>query len=241
MSVADHLARALGYPYPAHHGDFLFRSGATLPLAPDMALDGLTPVIAVGSNRAPAQLARKFADLDVAVPVTRLTARNVDVVHAAHMAGYGAVPATLAASPGTLVELWITWLDEPALTRMDATEAVGVNYDRVTVSLDWTETGPRAPKRALMYAARRGLLRIDDGPVALAAVPAEARRHPEMTQEQILRRLHATRGTGGFEDWLGGLIGDSGQTGRRALTEWLSSGADRSPCPGIVDAHGVAG
>ncbi|MEQ8814378.1 MAG: hypothetical protein RLO51_05205 [Thalassobaculum sp.] len=234
----DWLARALGYPYPAHGGDFLFRGGAARPLADDHALDGLTPVIAVGSNRAPAQLARKYAGMDVAVPVTRMRARDVDVVHAAHVAGYGAVPATLAASPGTVVELWITWLDEPALERMDATEAVGVNYDRVTVSLAWENAGPRSPARALLYSARRGLLRLDGAPVALAAIPAAGRHFPALSQEQVLRRLHADRGDGRFEDWLGGIVGPPGQAGRNALTAWLANAADRSPCPGIVVEHG---
>ncbi len=236
----DRLARALGYPYPAHLGDFLFRGGEALPLAPDHPLDALTPVIAVGSNRAPQQLARKFAGMDVAVPVTRLQARDVDVVHAAHLAGYGSVPATLAASPGTVTELWITWLDRVALERMDATEAVGVNYDRVTVALSWVDAGSRAPERALLYAARRGLMRLDGSPVALASIPATGRLHPALSQEQVLRRLHAVRGAGAFEDWLAGLIGPEGQTGRSALTEWLSSAADRSPCPGIVPGHGIA-
>jgi hypothetical protein len=237
--ASDHLARALGYPYAAHHDDFLFRAGEALPLAPDHPLDDLTPVIAVGSNRAPAQLARKFAGMEVAVPVTRLQARDVDVVHAAHLAGYGSVPATLAASPGTVTELWITWLDRVALERMDATEAVGVNYDRVTVALRWTAAGPRAPGHALLYAARRGLMRLDGSPVALASIPATGRRLPAMHQEEVLRRLHAVRGTGGFEDWLAALIGPEGQTGRSALTEWLTSGADRTPCPGIVPCPGM--
>lgn len=234
IAAEDPLVRALGYPYPAHEADFLFRDGGVLPLAPDHPLEGLTPVIAVGSNRAPAQLARKFAGMAAAVPVMRLRAREVDVVYAAHLAGYGAVPATLAASPGTVAELWITWLDAAALDRMDATEAVGVNYDRVTVALDWAEPDPRAPARALLYSARRGLLRLDGGPVALAAVPADGRLYPALSQEQMLRRLHAERGTGGFDDWLAGLIGAAGQAGRGMLTEWLANAADRSPCPGVL-------
>lgn len=232
----DWLGRALGYPYPAHAADFLFRDGAAQPLPPDYALDGLTPVVAVGSNRSPVQLARKFAGMTVAVPVTRMPARDVDVVHAAHIAGYGAVPATLAASPGTTVELWITWLDPAALAHMDATEAVGVNYDRVSVALCWTGSGPRAPVRALLYTARRGLLRLDGAPVALSEIPASERRYPAMHQEQLLRRLHADHGDGNFEGWLGAIIGPPGQTGRSALTARLAKAADRSPGPGIVAA-----
>lgn len=240
MSGADdHIARALGYPYPAHGQDFLFSGGGVSPLPADHPLDGLTPVIAVGSNRAPAQLARKFAGLPAAVPVTRLLAHDVDVAYAAHVAGYGAVPATLAASPGTCCELWITWLDASALARMDATEALGVNYDRVAVSLRWADPGPRTPARALLYAARRGLLRLDGAPVALAAIPAEARRFPAMTQEQLLRRLHADQGSGAFESWLGTLIGPGGQAGRSAMVDRLAGTADMSPCPGLVVEHGT--
>lgn len=237
----DPLARALGYPYAAHGGDFLFRDGTAQPLPPGHPFDGLTPVIAVGSNRAPAQLARKFAEMAVAVPVTRLQARDVDVVHAAHIAGYGAVPATLAASPGTVAELWITWLDDTTLLHMDATEAVGVNYDRVTVELRWADAGPRSPARALLYTARRGLLRLDGEPVALAAIPADQRRFRALTQEQVLRRLHAERGQGDFAEWMGTLIGPAGQAGRSSIAAWLAKSADRSPCPGIVVEHGTVG
>lgn len=234
----DHIARALGYPYPAHGQDFLFSGGEVAPLPLDQPLEGLTPVIAVGSNRAPAQLARKFAGMPVEIPVTRLRAHDVDVVYAAHVAGYGAVPATLAASPGTTAELWITWLDGPALARMDATEAVGVNYDRVAVALRWADAGPRPPARALLYTARRGLLRLDGAPVALAAIPAEGRRFRAMTQERLLRRLHAERGADAFESWLGALIGPDGQAGRSAIVDWLAGTADLSPCPGLAVEHG---
>ncbi len=235
------LQRALGYPYPAHSDDFLFEDGQARPLTVDHPLDGLTPVIAVGSNRAPVQLARKFSGMRASVPVTRLRARDVDVVHTAHIAGYGSIPATLAESPGTTVELWITWLTEAALARMDETEAVGVNYDRVTVSLAWTDPGPRAPARALMYAGRRGLLRLDGSLIALESIPAQARRFPAMSQEQVLRRLHSEHGTDRFEDWIGGLIGSAGQTARNALVDALAIMADRSPCPGIVEVPTPAG
>lgn len=230
----DPLARALGYPYPAHEHDFLFRDGSAHTLAPGHRLDGLTPVIAVGSNRAPQQLARKFAGMDVAIPVTRLRARDVDVVYAAHLAGYGAVPATLAASPGTVVELWVTWLDDAALARMDATEAVGVNYDRLTVTLEWEKADRPGPERALIYTARRGLLRLDRDRVALAMIPAEARRFQALSQMELLRRLHGLHGTGAFEEWLGGMIGTAGQDARAALIEALTPTADRAPCPGIT-------
>jgi hypothetical protein len=224
------LARALDYPYPAHREPYLFRDGRPEPLAPDFDRAGLTPVIAVGSNRAPAQLARKFERMATAIPVTRLVARDLDVVHAAHMAGYGAVPATLAPSPGTEVELWITWLDGPALRRMDETEAVGVNYGRDEQALDIVTADGPAPERALVYSALRGFLTFDGAMVPLAAVPAAGRRAPALSQRAVLERLHREVGSkAAFERWLHGHIGPAGLLRRTRLTARMARTAIRPP------------
>ncbi|MDF1793588.1 MAG: hypothetical protein P1U88_16865 [Thalassobaculaceae bacterium] len=229
---ADALARALEYPYPAYPDAYLFRDGRPEPLPFGVGFASLTPVIAVGSNRAPAQLARKFDRMAVSIPVTRLIARDLDVVHAAHMAGYGAVPATLAPSPGTEVELWITWLDEAALHRMDETEAVGVNYGRHDQDLDIVAADGPAPRTALVYRALRGCLSFDGAMVPLSAIPATGRSAPALSQRDVLQRLH--REDAGedadeeaFERWLLGHIGPVGLLRRRRLTARLAAGAIR--------------
>lgn len=238
----DPLARALGYPYAAHDDDYLFADGAPGPLPDDHTFEGLTPVIAVGSNRSPAQLARKYAPRHmrrpVRIPVTRVRARDVDVVYAAHLAGYGSAPATLAPSPGTVAELWITWLDKAALARMDETEGIGAQYDRhwVEVAVEAPAHRPR-PDRMLLYAARRGLLNQDGKPIALAEIRAENRRYEALPQEAMLRRLHAAHRDHedhGFEDWLHGLIGPWGAIRRRAVVQRLAADALRRPVPGRV-------
>ena len=227
------LARATDYPYAAHPEPFLFRGGRAEPLPADLRTDHLIPVIAVGSNRAPLQLARKFERMETAIPVTRLVARDLDVVHAAHMAGYGAVPATLAPAPGTEVELWVTWLDAAAMRRMDATEAVGVNYAREEQALEIVTADGPAPARALVYNALRGCLSFDGAMVPLAAVPATGRRVPALTQREVLERLHREAGsTASFERWLHGHIGPTGLLRRKRLTARLAAGAIR---------HGHAG
>lgn len=243
LTNEDPIARALGYPYPAHPEDYLFDGTWAHPLSPDHGFEGLTPVIAVGSNRAPRQLSRKYAphymNGPVAIPVTRIKARDVDVVYAAHMAGYGSAPATLAPSQGTVVELWVNWLDGPALERMDQTEGLGVQYDRVTVALDVTaEPGRPAPREMLLYAARRGLANHDGAPVALAEVPAEGRRYPALGQRAMLERLHARHRLHGdqeFEHWLTALIGPDGDMARGAIIEALAAEALKPHFPGLVD------
>ncbi|DBB14910.1 TPA: hypothetical protein ACH3X3_004508 [Trebouxia sp. C0006] len=86
----------------------------------------LTPVLAVGSNAAPAQLARKFpAELfpdGVVIPVLRCVLPDFDVVYAPLISSYGSCTATLEYSPGSAVAIFVTYLQPNLLQRMHETE-----------------------------------------------------------------------------------------------------------------------
>ena len=82
-----------------------------------------TPVLAYGANAAPERLRRKFAPIGkVVFPVVQARLHDFDVVHAAHISSYGAVPATIEHSPGTVCDIAITCLDDRELARMHETE-----------------------------------------------------------------------------------------------------------------------
>ncbi|MCP5371096.1 MAG: hypothetical protein H6907_05120 [Hyphomicrobiales bacterium] len=208
------LARALGYPYPVPDHSYLLTAAGPVPLAPggpppDLA--GRTPVLATGSNRAPEQLARKFEGMGaVAIPVIRCRLWDFDAVYSAHFARYGAIPAVLRPSPGTAVELAVTWLTDRELAQMHATEALGVNYDAGRaegVRLE-PEFGP-APGAVWAYVGRRGYLDWDGAPVALAEVAATGRTLPAAGQAQVQRRVHGRLGAGtAFADFVRGNAGD---------------------------------
>ena len=120
--------RALNYPYSAIEGDFLFTDGATIKLEDDSFLNSRQAVLAVGSNRSPEQLVRKFGRNET-IPVTKATLRDYDVFYSAHIASYGSIPAVLGRSDGTSVDLSVTWLLPHQLERMHETEALGKSYD----------------------------------------------------------------------------------------------------------------
>lgn len=224
MNTEPAIARALGYPYPAPVEDFVWRDGMARGFDAGISLKDRTPVLAVGSNRAPEQLRRKFGD-DAIVPVTVARLRDHDVVYSAHVASYGSIPATLAESPGTLVKVSLTWLTDSQLRRMHETEAVGVNYDYgVAENLAFELGGQRPACPIGCYLGRRGALALDGAPVALAEVEATGRRFKERGQPDTLAQVHA-RFSGGrdFKDWLGGLIED--RSDRGALTETLAKHA----------------
>ena len=196
----DPLERALSYPYEAPAHSYLFRGGAAVPavIGPrDRA--GRIPVLACGSNRAPAQLARKFAALPEAlIPVERVFLVEFDSVYAAHISGYGAIAATLQHSPGTRVELFITWLAEALMPRMHATEGRGAFYDYVRldgIALE-SEAGD-CFDRAYAYAFRGGCLNFGGSPAALAAVPAERRRFRAFTEAEAQAAAQAKLGESG--------------------------------------------
>ena len=125
--------RAISYPYPIPSCSYVYHNGAcdevsAGALFPDVT--GLTPVLAVGSNQSPGQLARKFPGLDWApIPVSRVGLEDFDTVYSAHITGYGSIAATLFYAPGTIVNLFVNWLNEAHLRRMHETELGNENYE----------------------------------------------------------------------------------------------------------------
>ena len=220
------IARALGYPYAAPTGDFVWRGGKVTPFDAELSLEDRTPVLAVGSNRAPEQLLRKFGG-NAIVPVTAAHVMDHDVVYSAHMASYGSIPATLALSPGTLVTVSLTWLTDAQLQRMHETEAVGVNYDYGESEALSIDLGPRRPVGPIgCYLGRRGALAVKGAPVALAEIEASARSFKALGQSEILTQVHCEFSEGpnfdarDFDGWLSGLIKD--RAARQDLTEMLA-------------------
>ena len=189
------LKLATGYPFPTIGCSYLFRKDGLRPLTgEDLAeFDGRVPVIAHGSNRSPEQLQRKFTDLPAAetsIPVTRAWLADHDVVYSAHVTQYGAIAANLRSTPGTTVEIYVTWLSEPQLNRMHETELGGENYayGRLSGINLKIEAGPAALlDKAFVYLSVHGCLPQEDQPIGLAAVPAEGRRFGALSQDQVLR------------------------------------------------------
>ena len=185
----DWFNRAIGYPYDIRPVPFLFRPGGIAPL-PDgwRPHAGLTPVLAVGSNRAPAQLARKYAgwgqDLSIAVTVADVT--DHDVVYSAHFTRYGSLPARLMERSGVRVQVGITWLSPRALTHMHTTEGAANYRFQMTNALPVNDTTVGQIKVIGHYQGRHPPLTCDDRPVALAAAPAVGRQDPALGQHAAL-------------------------------------------------------
>ncbi len=186
------LALAKAYPFEPPGTSYLFRGGAAVSLAPgigDPALyAGRRPVIAHGSNRSPAQLRRKFGD-EAEIPVSRAWLDDHDVVYSAHITRYGALAANLQHSPGTRVQVFVTWLDPAQLRRMHETELPDGRYRfgrlrGLTLAL---ESGPsRDLAEAHVYLSTQGCLADRGAPLALAAIEAQGRHHRESHQEAAL-------------------------------------------------------
>ena len=205
-AAMDPLERALSYPYAAPAHSYIYREGAAHPARIGSAerADRI-PVLACGSNRAPAQLGRKFAGIDGAVvPVERVFLADFDSVYAAHVSGYGAIAATLQHSPGCRVELFVTWLAESLMPRMHATEGRGHFYDFVRLEgLDLESEGGDRLDAAFAYNFRGGCLNLGGAETAVAAVPAEGRRYRALderaVQEEVRRKIEPRMA---FEDFV---------------------------------------
>ena len=214
---AEILDRAKTYPYALSPRSFVFaggqarellgpsgaplvearvgltgRLGSALGEVPGLGkaeLAAKVPVLAYGSNAAPAVLARKTARSDFPGPesivVLRCELHDHDVVFSAHIAAYGAVPATLQVSRATRAHVFLMLLSVEQLAALGATEP---NYALVHLSdarID-AEWGTPAPEPQA-FLSRHDCLDVGGEEAALAAVTATGRRLLEWTGVQALR------------------------------------------------------
>jgi hypothetical protein len=171
------LRRALTYPYATPDRSYLYRDGGAEELPEDFDLSGRTPLISYGANAAPEALAIKLASLpEESLPVVRSRLRDFDVVYSAHVSPYGAVPATLLESPGTVAPVFVIHPTAEQHALLTATE---LNYDLVRIG------------DAQAYRSKHGCLRLDGSAIALAAVRSEGRTLPELDQPSVLERVRA--------------------------------------------------
>jgi len=155
------LIRAKSYPYTIPSRSYIIADGTHRELSVDDVLpdvSGRRPVLAVGSIQSPEQLLRKFNEPDCGpIPVIQARLCNFDVVYSPHVATYGAIPATLAYCPGTVMTLFINWLTPEEESRMHETEVPSGNYhfgrlDGIELQLD----RGRKLTSAFVYCSRRG-------------------------------------------------------------------------------------
>lgn len=231
MTVAAR-ARALGYPYHRPDGSWVLtgRTGdrRAQPLADDevaAAVEGRVAVLAIGANAAPSQLTRKFADGSWGdVPVVATALAGHDVVYAARVSEYGAVPATRWPCAGVTVSVHTTFLTVAQVARMDETEGLGLGYRRVEV--DPADVGlPVAPPPVVhSYDAIAGALAVGRRPVALVVIRAAGRVLPVMDEAGVLAWVAEQQATT-VDDLLDALLGPGGRVRRDELRRWLAARA----------------
>ena len=201
--------KALNYPYAAIEGDCLFTDGTTIELEDDSSLIDRQAVLAVGSNRSPEQLLRKFGKNET-IPITKATLRDYDVFYSAHIASYGSIPAVLGRSDGTLVDVSVTWLLPHQLERMHKTEALGKSYDYgESSSLKLDLGNDRSAESIGCYLGRNGCANFEGSPIVLKEVNALDRKFISADQKTILKHFYDLNcESESFEQWLVKIIKD---------------------------------
>jgi hypothetical protein len=158
----------------------------------EIDVDGRRALLAYGANASPEALTRKLAALPPApIPVLRVALRGWDVVYSAHVTRYGAVPAAVVPSPGTVASVHLVFPSDEQLAALAATE--GANY-RLEQLADFTaelEIGGEEPREIDAFVSVHGPLLLDGAPVALAAIPARDRAFAELTTPQMIDRVRA--------------------------------------------------
>lgn len=207
-SREDSLARAKGYPYDLPKGSYVLYEGKPLQdrgyAVNDM--DQRTPVLAYGSNAALEQLKRKFADtLDKEmIPVFKVILPGFDVVYSARLSSYGAIPAALAPSPGTVLETFVTYLTDRQLRVMNQTEVGPTAYQFGELrGLNAMVDRVGLAERLCVYRSNVGALSRDGGMVAYEEVTAQNRTLLAVPHADMLAMVHQELdGEGDLDDFI---------------------------------------
>lgn len=215
------------------------RSAGNLLRRRDMAapapLGQRTPVLAYGANAAPERLRRKFAPIRGAVfPVLEARLHDFDVVHAAHISSYGAVPATIERSPGTVCRIAITCLDARQLARMHETELRRQTYRFGLLRGIRLEPDLLPAMEAVSsYVGACGHIAPEGTPLALAAIGVEGRRFRSCSQTEAQQAIQTMVGAPGpLDAFIREAVDD--ETVRRARTALLRSEARPFSYAGFV-------
>lgn len=223
--MLDPVAHAKSYPFPSPGHGFVYEAGAWRRLD-DGNFDrtGRTPVLAAGSNQSPEQLIRKYGHLpDLgAIPAERGVLHDFDVVYAAHLAGYGSLPATFQHSKGTIVQVFVLWMADNQLVRMHETEQ-NYTYDHLAdIRIDYDDGGLGSEGWA--YTSKVGCYAQDGLCVALSEIPARNRVFPERGQTEALEMVRDRLAPGrALDDFIRQHIDD--ETVRADRSKALGEGA----------------
>jgi hypothetical protein len=184
---SDVVERAMSYPYEVPSHPFVQLGPRTLdPIEIEVDRLDRQPLLAYGSNAAPKVLARKLALSTDPVLVEPAWLRDFDVVYSAHISPYGAIPATLQRSAGTLARVFVAYLTREQLTLVSTTEP---NYELAELeACECSADGGEALTELHAYLSRHGCLLLGGSEVALAAVEARGRIFTELTEPQVLER-----------------------------------------------------
>jgi hypothetical protein len=149
-----------------------------------------TAVIGYGSNATVSALTRKYVapgvDEPAVIPVTRALLHDYDVVWSPHLVFNGAMPATIARSRGTVVEVWINWLDDVELKRMHDSEGVGTLYSYGTLPPSALTSDVPLSEPPHVYVDCYGALALHGVVQAVGTIPVQGRRFAAVDSEQAM-------------------------------------------------------
>lgn len=189
--MRERLRRATAYPYAIPERSFVQVGERTTELTdlPDLA--DRQPLLAYGSNAAPEALTRKLAaEPPTPLPLIRAELDDFDAVYSAHLSPYGAVPATLEASPGTALPVFVAYPTTEQRRLLSATEP---NYEpQRLIGVDCRVELGKPPAELEAFRSRHGPLLLDGSSIALSAIPATGRALPELSEPEVLERVRST-------------------------------------------------
>ncbi len=147
-----------------------------------------TPVLAYGANASNIQLSSKYKTFkNVIIPVIRARLIDFDIVFTPYFCHDGSIPATIQYSPGTEIDVAVTYLTEDQLLHMHKTESVGKDYNYIKLLDIKLELDDQIIENEIFsYSSLHGCLYSSNNHIAMKCINAKNRSFQAMNEEELL-------------------------------------------------------
>ncbi|MGW0732822.1 hypothetical protein [Streptomyces sp. NPDC002851] len=205
------------------------------------------PVLAVGSNASPAQVAYKLRTrkLPSGVPMVPLTVRGLEVGCSAHIGRAGYVAAAPYQDPVAVRTLVVSWLDDAQLAAVDASEAHYRRRPLIPDAFGLTLPNSRPLTGVEVYVGKHGVLIGADGlprpgggdqATLLDALLAESARLRELLGPDPESWVRIARADAAVRERAGRIFAEEGRVFTRAWPEPSARGYPPNPYGGVCHA-----
>ncbi len=146
-------------------------------------------ILSYGANASIKYLHSKLNSEDVFLPVIKVRLTGYDIVYSNYFCEDGTLPHTIVESKDCEIDVFIYPILDNELKLLNKSEAVGVDYDLISISSNVLENNYFNVDELLLYECKHGGIKLSEEFVSVLAITGNNRISKEVSQYEILKTV----------------------------------------------------